>query len=154
MRVSLWLPNPKSRVVHTKLGRPLAVDSCVCPVIRPINFPGFSDSENGFDGEGHSWFTDSDRLVLGIMWYPWWRMELGIYAMATPRRDDTTFTGLGVFLNGFPKISKRRARLNELDCLIQAFSCRFNHPDRICVRLGSIADVVRLIEIGVITVVI
>lgn len=81
-------------------------------------------------------------------------MEFGVYAMATPCRDDGTVSGLGMLLNDVTKVSYWRAGLDELNGHVQAFPCRFNQSDRVWVRLCSIADIIRFVEIGVITLVI
>jgi hypothetical protein len=131
--------------VHTKLSSPLAINSYVCPVIRPINFARFSQRKYGLNCERHSGFAYSYCLILAIMRYPRRGMEIGVDAMATPGRDDTTVSGLGMLLNDVTKISYRRAGLHELNRLLQAFPCGFNYSDRVWVRLGSIAHIIRFI---------
>lgn len=140
--------------VHTKLSCPFAINSYVCPVIRPIDFPRFSKRKDGLDCERHSGFAYSYRPILGIMRYPRRGMEFGVDAMATPVRDNTTVSGLGMLLNDATKLSYWGAGLHELNCLIQAFPCRFNYSDRVWVCLGSIADIIRFVDISVITLVI
>lgn len=88
------------------------------------------------------------------MRYPRRRVEFGINTMTSPCRNNTTIFGLGVGLNGLTKVSEWGAGFHELDCLVQALPCRFNHSDRLRVCFGSIADVIRLIEVSVMTVVI
>lgn len=90
---------------HTKLSSPFAINSYVCPVIRPVDFPRFSKRKDGLDSESHSGFAYSYRPVLAIMRYPRWGVELGIDAMATPGRDDTTVSRLGMLLNDTTKLS-------------------------------------------------
>lgn len=88
------------------------------------------------------------------MWYPRRGVEFGVNAMTSPCRNNTTVLGLGVCLDGLTKVSERGAGLHELYCLFQALPCRFNHSDRVCVSLSSIADVVSLVEVSVMTVMI
>jgi len=77
-------------------------------------------------------------------------MEFGIDAMTTPRRDDTTVPRLCMFFNNATKVSYGRTGLYDLNCLVQAFACRFDHSDRVQVRPGSIAYIIRFVEISVI----
>lgn len=87
------------RFVHTKLSSPLAVNSDICPVIWPTDFPRISKCKDGLDCESHSGSACSYRLILGIMRYPRRGMEFSVDAMASPGRDDTTVSGLGMLLD-------------------------------------------------------
>ena len=88
------------------------------------------------------------------MRYPRRRVELGIDAMTSPCRNNTTVFRLGVCLDGLTKVSERSAGFHELNSLFQALPCRLNYSDRMWVCLGSIADVISLVEVSVMTVVI
>lgn len=141
-------------MARTELRSPFAINSRVCPIIGPINFSRVPNREDGLDCESHPRFADSHRLVLGVMRYPRWRVEFGVDAVTSPGRNNITVPGLRVTLNGLTEVSEWAAGLHKLNCLIQAFSCRFNHSDRIRVRLCSIADIVRFIQVSVMTIVI
>src|SRR3954462_3709142 len=60
---------------HTKLSSPFAINSYVCPVIRPVDFTRFSKRKDGLDCKSHSGFACSYRLILAIMRYPRRGME-------------------------------------------------------------------------------
>ena len=140
--------------VRTKLSSPFAINSYICPVIRPINFPRFSQRKYRLNCESHSCFAYSYSLIFAIMRYPRRGMEFGVDAMATPGRDNTTAPVLCMLLNDATKVSYWHSRLHKLNCLIQAFPCCFNYSDRVWVCLGSIAHIIRFVNISVITVVI
>ena len=140
--------------VLTKLSRSFTIKSGVCPVIRPIHFPRFPQREYRLNCESHSRFAYSDSLVLAIMRYPRRGVELGVDAMAAPGCDDSTVSRLGMFLDDVAKVSYWRAGFDKLDCHIQAFPCRLNYSDGVWVSLGSIAHIIRFVEVGVITLVI
>jgi len=97
--------NKKCCFEQTKLSSPFAINSSVCPVIRPKNFPRFSERKYGFNCESHAGFAYPYCLILAIMRYPRRGMEIGVDAMATPGRNDTTVSGLGVLLNDVTKLS-------------------------------------------------
>ena len=137
--------------MRTELGSSFAIDSDVGPVIWPIHFLIPPERENGLDGEGHARFADTRHFALAIVRDPWRRMELSVNAMATPGRDDFAASGFCVRLNDSSEVSKRCARLHHGNCLVQAFTRGFNELYRVRVRLGSVADVVRFVQVSVVT---
>lgn len=114
---------------HTKLGSSFAINSYIGPVIRPIHFPRLPQPEYGLDCKGHTRLAYAYRLILAIMRYPWWRMEVGIDAVATPVGKDAAVSGLGMFLDDLAKLPYGSARFHQLDRLIQAFPRRFDYSD-------------------------
>lgn len=140
--------------VHTKLSSPLAINSYICPLIRPIDLPRLPKRKDGLDCESHSGFAYSCHPILRIMRYPRWGMEFGVDAMAAPGRDDTAVPGLRMLLDDATKLSYWGSGLHELNCHIQAFPRRFNYSNRVRVCLGSIAHIICFVDICVITLVI
>lgn len=141
-------------LIRTKLSRPFAIDSHVCPVIRPVNLLRFAHRKDGLYREGHPRLADAGHLALGVMRDPRRGMEMCVDAVATPGCNDFATSGLGMLLDDGSKVSYRRAGLHNRNGLVQAFSRRFNYPDRIWVRLGSIADIVGFVEVSMISLVI
>lgn len=119
----------KMLIVLTKLSSPFAIHSYICPVIWPILFSGFSQRKDGLNCESHTGFAYPYCLIFAIMRYPRRGVEFSVNAMATPGGDDAAVSGFGILLNNTTKLSYWRARLHELNCLIQAFSRRFNYSD-------------------------
>ena len=93
------------RLLHTKLSSPLAINRDVCPVIRPVNLSRLSQRKYGLNCESHSGFAHSYNLTLAVVRYPRRGMEMGVDTMATPGRDDTAVSGLGMLLNDAAKLS-------------------------------------------------
>lgn len=106
------------RAVLTKLSRPFTIHHYVSPVIGPVDFPRFSQRQNGLYGECHSGFTHSRHLTPSIMGYPWWGVEFGVDTMSTPGRVDAQVSGFGMLLNDLAKVSEEGARLHKFDCHI------------------------------------
>ena len=117
-------------IVRTELGSPFAVDSDVCPIVRPVDLLGLSEGKDGLNRESHARFTCPHGLVFGIMRDPRRRMELSVDAVATPGFDNTATSGLSMLLNDRSEVSNWCARLYKLDGLIQTLPCRLDHSDR------------------------
>lgn len=81
-------------------------------------------------------------------------MERSVDAMTTPVRDDPAVSRLGMPLNGVAELLYQCPWLDKLYCLVQAFPGRFNYSDRVRVCLGSIAHIIRFVDIGVISLVV
>ena len=71
-------------------------------------------------------------------------------AVAAPRRDDAAAPRPGVRLDDAAELADRRPGLDELDGLVQALARRLDDPDGVGVCPGAVADVVRLVEVGVV----
>lgn len=138
-------------LVPTELSSPFTINSCVGPIIWPEHFLGFSHRKDRLNRESHSSFAYSHCLILAIMGYPRRRMKLSVDPMASPGCYDTAVSGLGMLLDHGAELPYRRAGFYKLDRLIQAFPCRFDHPYRVWVRLGSITHIVCFVEISMIT---
>jgi hypothetical protein len=74
--------------------------------------------------------------------------------MATVCPDDAAVLRLGMLFDDVAELSNQHTGFYGLDSLVQALSCRLNHAHAVGVRLGSVADVVRLVEIGMIALVV
>lgn len=134
----------------TKLRSPLPIDRHVCPVIRPVDLLRLPQREDGLDGERHAGLAHAHRLVLRVVRDPRRRVELGVDAVAAPRGHDAAAPRLGVLLDDAAEVPDRGAGLDELDCLVEAFTRGLDHPDRVRIRLGAVTDVVRLVEVGMV----
>lgn len=143
-----------NRAVRTELSSPLSIHGRIRPFVRPIHLTRLPQGENRLDREGHARFTHADGFVLGIVRDPRRGVELGVDAMATPGSNDTAFSRLRMLFDDLAKLPYRRSRLHDLDGLVQAFSRRFNHSNRIWVGFGSVANVVGFVQIGVVPAVI
>lgn len=101
--------------VLTKLSCPFAIHCYVSPVIGPVDFPRFSQRQNGLNGESHSKFTHSGHFTICIMRDPWRRVEFGVDTVSTPGRVDAAVPGFGMLLDDLAKVSEEKARFHELD---------------------------------------
>lgn len=81
-------------------------------------------------------------------------MELGIDSVAAPGSDYIAASGPGMLLNNLAKLAYRSPRLYQFDSLVQALPCGFNHPNRVWAGFGSIANIVSLVEVGMVATVI
>ena len=52
-----------------------------------------------------------------------------------------------MLLDRIPRVSKSHARLNELYSLVEALACSLNNSDRLWIRKGFRANIVRLVEV-------
>lgn len=139
---------------RTELGCELAVNGCARPVVGPCHIPILAERNHGLNREGHARLALSDRLVLGVMGDVGRTVEYRVDAVADICSDDAAVLGLGVGLNGIAKVAEQGARLHQLDGLVEALASRLDHTNSIRVRLGSVADVVCLVEIAVVALVV
>jgi hypothetical protein len=65
--------------------------------------------------------------------------------------DDTAVLLLGVLLNDVSKLSDQNTGLDGLDGLLQALAGSLDNTDGVGVGLGLLANVVGLVEIGMIS---
>lgn len=75
-------------------------------------------------------------------------------SVAAPGRHDAAAARLCVRLDDAAEVADGRAGLDDLDGLVEALARRLDDPDRVRVCLGAVADVVRLVEVGVVTLVV
>lgn len=71
--------------------------------------------------------------------------------MTTVRSDNAAVPCLGMLLNDVTEFSDQSSWLYGLDSFVQALSCRLNDSHSIGVRLGLVTNIVRLIQIGMVT---
>lgn len=138
-------------LVRTELSSPLAIDRHIRPLIRPVNLARFPQRKYRLDCESHAGFAHTNGLVLGIVRYPRRRVELCVDAVAAPGSDHIATSRLGMLLDDFSELPYRSTRLHNLDGLIQALTGRLNYPDRIWIGFGSLANVVRFVQVSMIT---
>lgn len=135
---------------RTKLSCPRPVNGRVRPIIRPVHLFGLPQSKDRLDRERHPGLARANRLVLAVVGDPRGRVEVGVDAVPAPGRDDVAVPRLGVLLDGVAELAERGTRLHELDGLVQALAGRLDDPHVVGVGLGSVADVVGLVEVGVV----
>lgn len=85
---------------------------------------------------------------------PGWRVKGGVNAVATPSGDDAATTRLGVLLDDLAEVANWRARLDDLNGLVEALTRRLDDFDRVGVRFSLVAYIVGLVEIGMIALVV
>lgn len=71
--------------------------------------------------------------------------------MPTVCTNHTAILGFGVLLNDIAKFSNQNAWLHSLDGFVQTLSCSFHNSDIIWIRLRFIADIVCLVQIGMVS---
>lgn len=134
----------------TKLSCQLAVNGCAGPVVRPRNVSVLAQGNHGLDSKGHSRLAFADCLVLGVVGDVGRAVEQLADSVAAVGSDDTAVSLLGVLLDNVSKLSDESTGLHSLNRLFQALSCRLDDTDGVGVRLSSVANVVCLVQIGMV----
>lgn len=138
----------------TKLRGPFSVRSRVCPVVRPRDLSSTAERKNGLDRERHSWLAHADDLVLGVVCDPRRRVELGVDAVPAPGRYHGALLRLCKLLDDLADLSEGRAGLDDGDGAVESLARGLDDADRLWVRLCAVADVVRLVDVGVVAAVV
>ena len=139
---------------RTKLSSALSINSSTGPVIGPCDITVLAQSNHGLNRKGHARLAFANRLVLGVVRNVGRAVEKLVDTVTTVRANDTAVLGLGVLLDNITEFTDQSARLNSLDSLIETLASAFNYANVIRVGLGAIANVVRLVKIGVVAVVV
>lgn len=139
---------------RTKLSSALSVNSSTGPVIRPCDITVLAQSNHGLNRKGHARLAFANRLVLGVVRNVGRAVEKLVDTVTTVRANDTAVLGLGVLLDNITEFADQSTWLNGLDGLIETFTSAFNYANVIRVSLGAIANVVRLVKIGMVPVVV
>lgn len=139
---------------RTKLGSALSVNSGTGPVIGPCNITVFAQSNHGLNRKGHARLAFANRLVLGVVRNVGRAVEELVDTVTTVRANDTAVLGFGVLLNNVTEFTNESTGLNSLNSLVETLASAFNYANVIRVGLGAIANVVRLVKIGMVAVVV
>lgn len=138
----------------TKLRRAHTIDRSAGPVVGPCNIAVLAESNHGLNGKGHTSLAFANRLVLGIMRNVGRAMEELVDTVTAVCSDDTALLLRSVLLDNVAKLADQNAGLNSLDRLFQALTRGLNNANIVSVRLGLLADIVRLVQIGMVAFVI
>lgn len=136
---------------RTKLGCFLSVNGCAGPVIGPSNVPVLAQSNHGLNGKGHSNLALAHSLVLGIVRDIGRAVEELSDAVAAVRSNYAAVFLLCNLLDNVSKLSDQDARLDGLDGLVERLTCCLHHSYAVGIGLGPVANVVCLVEIGVVS---
>lgn len=74
--------------------------------------------------------------------------------VATVRSDDAAVLCLGVLLDDVAELADQDTGLDSLDGLVKTLTRCLYHTHTVGVRLGLVADIVRLVEVGMVTLVV
>lgn len=77
-------------------------------------------------------------------------MEQSVDAVATVCSDHAAVLLLGHLLDDVSEFTDQNSGLDRLDGLVQTLSRRLNNTHVVRVGLGLVADIVRLVEIGMV----
>jgi hypothetical protein len=131
------------------LSRQLAVDGSAGPVVRPCNVSVLANRNHWLNRKGHSWLALANRFVLGVMRDVGGAMEQLSNTMTAISSDDAAVVFLGMLLDNVAKLSDQNSRFHRLNRLFQAFTSRLNNTNCVGVTLGSVTNVVGLVQIRV-----
>ncbi len=81
-------------------------------------------------------------------------VEQLVDAVAAVRADDAAVLFLGDLFDNVAKLADQDTRLDRLDRLVQALARGLDNADIVRIGLGTVADVVRLVEIGMVPLVV
>lgn len=143
----------RGRVVFTELRGALSINRRAGPVIWPSNVPVLAERDHGLDRECHPGLALADRLVLGVVRHVGGAVEQGVYAVAAVRSDDAAVLGLGVLLDDVAKLPDQGSWLDRLDGLVEALAGRLDDAHVVGIRLRLVADIVRLVQVGMVALV-
>lgn len=138
----------------TKLCSQLSVDCGTGPVIRPGHIAVLAQGDHGLNGKGHARLALAHCLVFGVMGNIGGTMEDAVDAMAHICPNHTAVAALGMLLDDVSKLAEQGSRLHLLDSQLQTLAGRLHNTDRVGIRLGPVADIVRLVEITVVAIMI
>lgn len=138
----------------TKLRGALAVNGRTRPVIGPRNVAVFSQRNHGLNRKRHADLALAGCLVLGVVWHVGRAVKQLADAVAAVRADDAAVLCLGVLLDDVAKLANLDAGLDGLDGLVQALAGGLDDAHVVRVGLGAVANVVGLVEIGVVALVV
>lgn len=88
------------------------------------------------------------------MRHVWRAVEQLADAVATVCADDAAVLCLGVLFNNVSKLANLHTRLDGFDGLIQTLARSLNDAHVVWVGLGAVANVVRLVQVGVVALVV
>lgn len=82
------------------------------------------------------------------------RVEFRVDTVAAPSLDNDKAPRGCVLLNDLAKLSNWHTWFDYLDSHIQGLPGRFDESDRVRIRFGLVANIVRLVDIGMISAVV
>jgi hypothetical protein len=149
-----WVFQDNVNYKRTELSCLLSVNGCAGPVIGPSNVSVLAQSNHGLNGKGHSNLALANSLVLGVVWDVGRAVEELSDAVAAVRSNDAAVLLLCNLFDNVSKFSDQDARLDGLDSLVKRLTCCLHYSYTVGIGLGPVANVVCLVEIGVVSTVV
>ena len=149
--ISILAPRLRLEDCLTKLCRPLSVRRNASPIIWPGSVFVCAKADHGLNSEAYARYRRTDCFVLSVVWHIWCAMEELVDAVPAVCFDHATSTALCVLLYDFARVSKEHPRLDQCDGLVKALSSRLSNPDGVRVTACSVAHVICLIEITMVS---
>lgn len=132
-----------------KLSRQRSVLGGTGPIVRPGAVTVCTNVNHGLNCEAHSRLCGADGLVLGVVRNIRCAVEELVDSVATIRLYNGAVAGLGVLLNRVSRVAEKHTRLDQVDGLVQTFTCGFHHAHSIGVRERLVSNIVGLVDITV-----
>lgn len=136
------------------MSRALAVNRRARPVIGPGNISVLAQGNHGLNRKRHAGLALSNRLVLGVVRHVGRAVEQLVDAVAAVGADDAAVLLLGHLFDNVAKLADQGTGLDCLDRLVQALAGGLDNADIVGVGLGSVTNVVRLVQVGVVALVV